>query len=162
MGRRTTFGLTLLAAAIAAGAPPWLALHESRRQAYQIEADYALGYARDVQRRVDETGRQATLGMNRLVRSGYAPCSAPSLELMRHIDLASTYLQAIGHVRDNTLVCSSIDTTARPLGQPRFRTSVGIDFYTGIPSWETAAQRLIGIRRGDYIVLVHRDLPLDA
>lgn len=162
MGRRTTFGLTLLAAAIAAAAPPWLALQESKRQAYQIEADFALGYARDVQRRVDETGRQATLGMNQLMRSGHRPCSASSLELMRHIDLSSTYLQAIGHVRGDTLECSSIDMTARPLGQPRFSTSAGIVFYTTIPSWETISHRLIGIRRGDYIVLVHRDLPLDA
>ena len=162
MGRRIAFGLTLLAAAIAAAAPPWLALQESRRQAYQIESDSALGYARDVQRRVDETGRQAMLGMDQLMRSGHPPCSRPSLELMRQIDLASTYLQAIGHVRDNTLVCSSIDATARPLGQPRFETSVGIVFYTSIPSWEAASQGLIGIRRGDYVVLVHRELPLDA
>lgn len=162
MGRRTTFGLTLLAAVIAAATPPLLALQESRRQAYQTEADFALGYARDVQRRVDETGRQAMVGMQQLASLGDRPCSPRSLELMRHIDLASTYLQAIGRVEGDTLVCSSIDTTARPLGQQWFQSSAGVVFYTSIPSWETISHRLIGIRRGDFIVLVHRELPLDT
>jgi len=42
MRTRTTFVLTLLAAALAAAGPPWIALQGARRQAYEAEVGQAL------------------------------------------------------------------------------------------------------------------------
>lgn len=162
MVKRAVFVLTLLAAAAAVVVPPWLALQESERQAYQTESDFALGYARDIQRRIEETGRQASRGIDLLSRSGFPPCSPEQIALMRQIDVSSTYLQAVGYVRGDMLVCSSIGDYTKSLGTQRFRTSRDAVVYTSIPSGGQIPNRLIGVRRGDFIALIHRDLPLDT
>ena len=151
-----------LAAAAAACLPPWLAYAESRRQAYRIEAEMALNYAHEVLRRADGTAQQAYRGMQRLKDSGLPPCSAESQRLMREIDLTSTYIQAIGHVRGGAMVCSSMGTGGESLGGEVFRTSRGVVLYTAVPLGRLAASPLLGIGVGEFAVLFHRDLPLDT
>jgi|GEM_PF-6409084 len=110
-----------------------LAMREAQRQAFEAESTLTLGYARDVLHRTDETGRQALAGIGALVRSGLPPCSSVARELMREIDLTSTYLQAIGYVRDGVLFCSSMTGAPVPLGALSFRTSKGVGFYLDVP-----------------------------
>jgi sensor c-di-GMP phosphodiesterase-like protein len=161
MRRRLTFGLTLLFALAALILPAWLAMREAQRQAFDAESALTLGYARDVLHRTDETGRQALAGIDTLVRSGLPPCSDAARELMREIDLTSTYLQAIGYVRDGVLVCSSMTGSAIPLGQASFRASTGIGFYLNVPVRATFGHPLLALESKHFAALIHRDLPLD-
>ena len=161
MRRHLTFGLTLLLALAALVLPPWLAMREAQRQAFDAESDLTLGYARDVLHRTDETGRQALAGIGTLVASSLPPCSPAARELMREIDLTSTYLQAIGYVRDGVLVCSSMTGAPVPLGPMSFRTSNGVGFYLDVPIRTTYGHPLLSMERSSYAVLIHRDLPLD-
>jgi sensor c-di-GMP phosphodiesterase-like protein len=161
MRRQLTFGFTLIVALAALVLPPWLALREARRQAFDAEAALTLGYARDVLHRTDETGRQALAGIGTLVRSGLPPCSDGARELMREIDLTSTYLQAIGYVRDGVLVCSSTTGAPVPLGTLSFRTPRGVGFYLDVPIKTTYGHPLLALELDHYAVLVHRNLPLD-
>ena len=160
MRARASFVLTLVVAALAAGGPPWVALHEARRQAYDTEAGQALNYARDVLHRTDETAGQAMDAITQLRAAGLATCSEPARAAMREIDLTSSYIQAIGYVRDGTIECSSQGGPPVRLGPPAFRTSRDVTVYDTVP---LAAGRnpLLGLARGGIIVLVHRDLPLD-
>ena len=162
MRNRTVIIIASLAAVLAACVPPWLAFQESKRQAYRIEADMAIGYALDVLRRGDDTARQALSGIEQLKRSGFAPCSAESQALMREIDLTSTYIQAIGHVRDGVFTCSSMGTTAASLGTEKFVTTRGVILHTSVPLGKSASSPLIGVEAGEYAALFHRDLPLDT
>jgi sensor c-di-GMP phosphodiesterase-like protein len=161
MRRRLTFGLTLMLALAVLVLPPWLAWREARRQAFDAEAAQTLGYAHDVLHRTDETVRQALSGIRTLVRSGLPPCSAAARELMREIDLTSTYLQAIGYVRNGALVCSSMTGAPVPLGAPAFHTADGAEFYLDVPVRTTYGHPLLSLELDDYAVLIHRDLPLD-
>jgi len=161
MRRRLTFGLTLVLALAALLLPPMLAMREAQRQAFEAESALTLGYARDVLHRTDETGRQALAGIGALVRSGLPPCSSAARELMREIDLTSTYLQAIGYVRDGVLFCSSMTGAPVPLGALSFRTSKGVGFYLDVPIRTTFGHPLLAMERDSYAVLIHRDLPLD-
>jgi sensor c-di-GMP phosphodiesterase-like protein len=161
MRRQIKFGLTLLIALAALILPPWLAVREAQRQAFDAEAALTLGYARDVLHRADETGRQALAGIQAMVRSGLPPCSPGARELMREIDLTSTYLQAIGYVRGGALVCSSITDPPVPLGAPNFRTTAGVTFYLDVPVRDTYGHPLLALELDHYAVLVHRNLPLD-
>jgi sensor c-di-GMP phosphodiesterase-like protein len=161
MRKRITFGLTLLFALAALIVPPALALREAKRQAFDAESALTLGYARDVLHRTDETGRQTLAGIEALVRSNLPPCSDAARELMREIDLTSTYLQAIGYVRDGVLVCSSTAGKAIPLGPVSFRTSRGISYYQDVPIRSTYGHPLLALEAKHYAVLIHRDLPLD-
>ena len=159
--RRKAFSLLSIVAMTAAIAiPPWLALREARRQAYEVEAGIVLAYARDVLHRADETGRQARAGIDAMRRAGLDPCSPAAQDLMRRIDLASSYLQAIGHVRDHVLACSSLGIPPLPLGQQSYTTPAGVIFHTdvAVPGVET---RLLAIEQDGFAVLVDRGLPLD-
>jgi sensor c-di-GMP phosphodiesterase-like protein len=159
--RRKAFSLlTIVAMAAAIAIPPWLALREARRQAYEVEAGIVLAYARDVLHRADETGRQARAGIDAMRRSGLIPCSPQARDLMRRIDLASSYLQAIGHVRDKVLDCSSLGLPPLPLGQHSYTTPAGVVFHTdvAVPEVET---RLLAIEQDGFAVLVDHGLPLD-
>jgi sensor c-di-GMP phosphodiesterase-like protein len=161
MRRRFTYGLTLLLALAALCLPPWLALREAARQAFDADAALALGYALDVLHRTDETGSQALAGIDMLVRSGQTPCSDGARALMREIDLTSTYLQAIGYVRDGELACSSMTGAPVPLGPLSFRTAEGVGFYLDVPIRTIQGHPLLAVERNGYAALIHRDLPLD-
>jgi sensor c-di-GMP phosphodiesterase-like protein len=161
MRRHFTFGLTLVLALAVLMLPPWLAMREAQRQAFDAESALTLGYARDVLHRTDETGRQALAGIKALVDSGLPPCSDGARELMREIDLTSTYLQAIGYVRNGVLVCSSMTGAPVPLGALSFRTADGLDLYLDVPIRSTYGHPLLSMARDSFAVLIHRNLPLD-
>jgi sensor c-di-GMP phosphodiesterase-like protein len=161
MRRQLTYGFTLMLALAALCLPPWLALREAQRQALEAETALTLNYARDVLHRTDAGGRQAVAGITTLIRSGLPPCSSRQRELMREIDLSSTYLQAIDYVREGTVVCSSTTPPQVPLGELSFRTSAGDGFYLDVPVKGTYGHPLLAIERDGYAVLIHRDLPLD-
>jgi sensor c-di-GMP phosphodiesterase-like protein len=123
MRTRTTFVLTLLAAALAAGGPPWIALHEARRQAYDAEAGQALNYARDVLHRTDETVGQALDAMTQLQRAGLVACSDAARAATRDIDLTSSYIQAVGYLHGDTIECSSQGGPPVRLGRETFHVA---------------------------------------
>ncbi|WP_175424660.1 EAL domain-containing protein [Pseudoduganella umbonata] len=156
------FVATSLAMLVAVTIPPWLALREAGQQAYRAEADLALGYANDIVRRADDTEKQALAGIGLLERSGHPPCSDASQALMRLIDLTSIYIQAVGHVEDGVLVCSSMGDDPVPLGSLAFRSSTGVTLHARVPLGNDVKSPLLGFQKGNFAALIHRDLPLDT
>lgn len=141
---------------------PWLAFQEAQRQALAAESKLALAYARAVRYRADELGRQAESVINRVAQLGYVPCSNEARALLYEIDLTSTYLQAIGYVRNGMLVCSSLGDLPTPLGSTFFRTSNGARLYLDVPLGHQTRSALIAIEQNGIAVIAHRDLPLDT
>jgi len=156
--------LTVLVAIAGIGLPIWVAIEESERQAYKLESLHALGYARDVVMRADETGRQVFAGIARLAPYRSTPCSPAALDLMRAIDLDSTYIQAVGHVEGDRMLCSSIGGAASnlALGAPTFRTTRGALVRTGV-RFPFAPQRpFMVLQYGSFAVILHSQLPIDT
>jgi sensor c-di-GMP phosphodiesterase-like protein len=162
MRRKALYALVWLTALAAAVLLPWLAFRESQAQAYESGSELGLAYARDVLHRTDELARQADAGILRLQHSGHAPCSAEAHALMREIHLTSTYIQGIGYAQDGVMLCSSFGDTPMPLGTQPFRISDGARLYLGVPVGDQPSSPLMAIERGHFVVLVHRDLPLDT
>jgi sensor c-di-GMP phosphodiesterase-like protein len=162
MRGRIAFALTTLAAVVALAAPPWLALRESQRQAYKAELDQVHRYALDVLHRVDGTTRQIDRAFDQLDQAGFTPCSAQSLALMRQIALGSSYLQAVGYIRNGGMVCSSMGGVPLELGTGAFRYAAGFTLYPNVPSRQPGQLPLMAAQRGQLAALIHRDLPVDA
>jgi sensor c-di-GMP phosphodiesterase-like protein len=156
------FACVVLAALGAMLAPPWLAWREAQRQAYTAEAEWGLGYARAMQRRLDEAEQQSLDGIARLSRLGAEPCSGAARALMRDIDLSSTYIKVIGHVRDGVLQCSSMGEWPFPLGKLTFRESSGTLIYSHVPVDGKSPSALMAIEREGFAALFDTKLPLDV
>ncbi|MEH6434485.1 EAL domain-containing protein [Massilia sp. DD77] len=165
MRKSATVVLTLLLAMTAISIPIWFAISQSERQGFNAVSAQAMAYARDVMLRSDETGDQIMAGVTRLVRDhAAAPCSAASIDAMREIDVGSSYIQAIGHVRNDSLVCSSIagGETALPLGPVDYRTTRGAAFRRDV-RFAFAPQRTFAvIEMKQFAAIIHKNLPIDT
>ena len=145
--------------------PVALALHQARATSQHAEMDKVLGYARDVQNRTDMTTDQIMAGTTLLVKNFAGdPCSDRQVALMRHIDLSSSYIQAIGHVEGDTLVCASIgDSTERwNLGPVDFVSKIGAKVRLNVTFPFVTGTSFTVIEKDGYAAIINKLLPIDA
>ena len=156
--------LTLLIACTAVGVPIWLAIAQSHRQGLDAAESQALGYARDVVFRSDDTGRQIEAGIARLkAQHGHAPCTAQSIDLMRQIDQGSSYIQAGGYVVGEDMVCSSIsDGTPFALGPVDFQSDHNFKIRRSVRFPFTPGQTFVVVESEHFAAIIHKDLPIDT
>jgi sensor c-di-GMP phosphodiesterase-like protein len=158
--------LTLAAAFIAIAAPVSVALYEARRTGLADETARTLAYARDAMHRTDVTAEQITHGIDEIIkaRHGSDPCTEDNLAPMRDVDVKSSYIQAIGYVSGDRLVCSSLGAAGQgyPLGPVDAVTGGGARIRTHVhfPFAEGAA--FLVVERDSYAAIIHKDLPIDV
>ncbi len=76
-------------------------------------------YAGEVVRRGEEAGKQANRAAKLLNGDQVPRCSPREMELMRALDVGSSYIQMVGRISGNTLECTSLgDKTPLKLGEP--------------------------------------------
>ncbi len=154
--------LTLLIACTAIGAPIWFAIAQSQRQGVEMASAKALSYAGDVIFRADDTSRQIRAGIARLrAERGEAPCSPASIDLMRQIDLGSSYIQAVGYMVGDRLVCSSIGGL-HELGEVDYESEPGVKVRGDVGFRFAPEQSFMVVQIGDYAAIIHKELPIDT
>src|SRR5262245_43822010 len=106
MGRKSSIALALLMGLVAIAVPITMSLYFALRQGQQQELEHLGGLAAEVLRRSHETRLQINAAVEALKQVAAPPCSEASIARMREIDIASTYLQAVGYVADDRLMCT--------------------------------------------------------
>jgi sensor c-di-GMP phosphodiesterase-like protein len=165
MKMRTIVAASLVLAAAAVSLPVWLALHEADRRATDAESANVLGFARDILQRSDETLVQVHSAIDKLAAAfADAPCSAASLELMRQIDLNSSYIQSVGHVEGDKMVCSSLGAASDEfiLGPPDLRTPEGIIVRGNVRLRSAPGNTYIALEQYHFAAIIHKSLPIDT
>ena len=158
--------VTLIVALLAIAAPILLAIFLANKQARKAEINHALYYAQDVLHRSDKTADQIGDGIKKLLASHSTdPCSVKNVNIMRQIDVSSTYIQAVGYISGNRMVCSSLGKVTIPkfpVGPVDFVTPAGakVRFNVKMPFDKDTAYLVI--EREGFAAVVHKDLPIDV
>jgi sensor c-di-GMP phosphodiesterase-like protein len=159
MRKSTALFVTVIAALVAVAVPILLAIHVARNEAFNMEQERALGYARDVLARAEMTTTQLADGIEVLRHSGFAPCSEANILLMRRTDLASTNIQAFGYVSGTHLVCSSLGSELAniELGPADVVHSNGVKIRDAVVLPFAPGSRFIVVEYKNYAAIIHKE-----
>lgn len=167
MRKSTVTLLTILAALLAITVPVGVAIYLAQRQASANQMDVVAGFARDMLYRTDATNNQAMTAFASLhAAHDPNPCSRANLAIMRRYDLASSYIQSIGYMVGNRLVCSSqgTDTDAGvfDLGAVDWvrPDQVKVRAYVKFP-FDPVSTYLVLEDSAGYTAVINKDLPID-
>lgn len=165
MNKKTAIVSTLIIAITAIATPIAFTLQQAHKQSFDLQRAHLLSYARDVVQRTDSTADQLYAGIEKLVAAkATEPCSEENMEIMRAIDLNSSYVQAIGHVSGERLMCSSLGMhgSGLPLGPVDLvlRSGASLRYNVSFPAMGNIS--FLVIERFGYAGIVHKSLPIDA
>jgi sensor c-di-GMP phosphodiesterase-like protein len=100
--------VAVVVAACAIAGPIVVALFVARQQGERDEVAALSNVAAELLRLSAVTRRQVDAAVAALAGTGAEPCSDAAIGMMRRLSVASTFIQAVGHVQDGRLVCSSL------------------------------------------------------
>ena len=146
-------------------APIALAFIVTSNEVTKAEFERTMSYAQDVMRRTEGTSAQVLGGIEQLEVSGMANnCSVRSVAALRNIDISSSYIQAIGRVVDNQLVCSSLGLggPSLALGPVDIVLPNGVMLRTNVTFPFATQTRFLVAEVNGYAVIIHKSLPIDT
>jgi sensor c-di-GMP phosphodiesterase-like protein len=125
----------------------------------------ALAQADEVMRRTEETSGQVEVAIRALVlnRSAHA-CSADEINLMRRLAISASYLQSVGRVDNQRLICSSLGnhTPAIDLGAPDYISDQGNAIRVAVKLPIAPQSHFIVSESQGYAAIVHQELVFDV
>jgi sensor c-di-GMP phosphodiesterase-like protein len=149
--------------AFAIAAPLWISIKLAWDESLTSEKALVGSYARDVLRRTNEAGMQFTTATNRLVAANQAPCSPKEIDLMREIDVTSSYLQAVARIANDTLICTSLGTTQPiPVGPPSVVSEYGLEQRGNVWIFHGQTYPLIVVSKHGFAYIVDPTLLIDT
>jgi sensor c-di-GMP phosphodiesterase-like protein len=155
----------MIVGALAIAAPIVASLYISHQESLDTEMNSALALADEVTNRTDKTNDQIKAAFQKLAnRKQIDPCSKDQIKLMADIAVNSSYLQAVGYIKNNRWMCSSLGNQGRGmvLGPVDYTSSTG----AAVRIQETLAiapeMKFIIVEKDGDIAIVHRDLAIDV
>lgn len=115
--------------------PIWVSLQIAKQQSIDFETKNAGLLVDEVVQRADGIASQALTAIDRLtaLRKG-EPCSEAQISLMREIALGSSYLQTVGYISNNRLMCSALGRYKEGItvGPVDYKSKMGVDVRTSV------------------------------
>lgn len=133
----------LIVGAVAFIAPLLLSLQLAWNQSIANEKEEGLHYASEVVRRGEETGRQFYRAEQLLNQDHFGRCSPEEIDLMRQIDVGSTYIQMVGRMSGGTVECTSLgEVKPMTVGPPTLITENGVSEWMNFKFGKVSLDRL--------------------
>jgi c-di-GMP phosphodiesterase len=154
--------LAVIVGILAFLAPILLSLRFAWNQSIAYEKAEGLNYASEVVRRGEETGAQFAQAAKILNGAHLPRCSPQEIDLMRQIDVGSSYVQMVGRISGGTLECTSLGT-AKPIavGEPSSITENGAREWADFKLGPTHLDRLDLLDFKGVAILVDSNLLVD-
>lgn len=163
MNRRNSLAVGVLACLAAVAIPISASFCFAKRYIQDQELQRLGGLAGEVLRRSEQTRAQINAASDALMRLDVPPCSEQAIARMRSIDVTSSYLQAVGYVANDRLMCTSLGTHGAgiPLGDTTPRRPSGIRAWIGIKLPIVPGNLVNVYERDGFVSIVHPDLVTD-
>jgi sensor c-di-GMP phosphodiesterase-like protein len=143
-------------------APILLSLQLAWNQSIADEKEQNQRYASEVMRRADETAQQFGRATALLEHDHFARCSPQEIELMREIDVGSSFIQMVARISGNTIECTSLGTvTPIDAGRPTLITDNGVNERLDFKWGPQQLDRLDLIDQNGVAILVDARLLID-
>jgi sensor c-di-GMP phosphodiesterase-like protein len=157
--------VNFIAALVGVLVPIGLSVYVTRQEAINTERDRALFYAQDVLARTEAVTDQIDDGIKKLVAAEDGnPCSTSNQALMKRIDLSSSYIQAIGHIAGNRVLCSSLGAEGGELdlGPVDMVRPSGVRLWLNVDFPFAKEVKFLAVERDGFVAIIHKDLPIDT
>jgi len=163
MQRSTGVVIAVVVGTAAIVIPIWLSIRLAWTESLAGEEARVRYNVRDVLRRSDETRDQVGQGLRELKKANLPPCSPGEVDVMRRIDLDSSYIQAVGRIEGESLICTSLGTTGPiPLGPATLTTDRGVAARLNVKIPMAGDQPMDIFSTDGYAFVVHPGLPIDT
>jgi sensor c-di-GMP phosphodiesterase-like protein len=164
MQRPTGVAIAVLIGLTAVIVPIWFSIHLAWKQSLADETARVRYNAGDVLRRGEETRNQVVAGTRMLTKANLPPCSPAEIDLMRRIDLDSSYIQAVARIQGDSLICTSLGTRSPiPVGSATVISKDGAAQRLNVKIPVAGSQPLdIFSSSNGFAFLIHPGLPLDT
>jgi sensor c-di-GMP phosphodiesterase-like protein len=108
MRRSSGIAIAVVVGSVAVVAPIWISMQLAWNEALANTESRVQSQASDLVRRSEEADKQLNDAHSLLNAVHYPPCSPEEVALMQQLAVTSNYIQAIGRLSGNQLICSSI------------------------------------------------------
>jgi len=163
MQRSTGLVIAFIVGLAGIAAPICASVFFAQNLSLASEQSQVQGYANDVLRRSSETAAQFGDAINELNQDKFPLCSPQEIDLMREIDLASNYIQAVGRISGDSIICTSLDTKEPiPLGPPTLVTENGVTERTNIHLSIARSHPLSVLSKNGVAVFIDPSLVVDT
>ena len=165
MRKRIATWVTLVGGLLAILSTISLALYLAHRQSVAEESAATSAMARELLHRADAMGDEALAAYRQLDQAHLADaCSDAGLVLMRNIGMRARYLQAVGHIRDGQLRCSSFGRygDGLALGPVAYVTEIGTRIRPAVDLGLGKDRQFLVLELGDYAAAIKPSTLLDV
>jgi len=156
LSRNHLMPLMLMLVALATLLPIGASVLLARQQARARQEQRALFYAQDVMRRSEDTGQQIATAFRLLAATpDRPPCSQARRRVLQRIDAVSSYIQFVGRMDRDRIVCASYGQFEVPLevGKPDLISANGYPIWLDLRFPFAADKRFIAVGNGKFIAV---------
>ena len=163
MQRSSGVAVALVVGLAAIVAPLFVSLQLARNQSISSEKQRVAGYAQDALRRTSELADELGSALQKLKNAHDPACSPQEVDLMRKIDVSSSYIQAVGHIDGNNLTCTSLGTIKPiPVGPPDLVTVNGLTERLHVKAFSWQPHALVVVSENGYAFVIDPSLLIDT